>query len=170
MTNGRSDGRAVLVRGGESVQQPLMYYRNNVSKTVELLDAMREAGVRNPMFSSTAAVYGQPESVPISEAHPLHPTSPYGSTKAVIERLLSEVEAADGLRHVSLRCFSAAGAYPERLDAHQSSSLMQLALGQHPAAQVFGLDWPAPDDPAVLVANADRIEREFGWRTRTQRP
>ena len=88
---------------GESVKDPLKYYRNNVSQTVDLLSAMADAGVRYFILSSTAAVYGEPEFVPITEGHPARPTNPYGSTKAALERCLAEVEAAGGIRFMALR-------------------------------------------------------------------
>ncbi len=95
---------------GESVEQPLAYYRNNVSRTIELLDAMIRHNVMRFIFSSTAAVYGEPVKVPITEDHVCAPTNPYGATKLAVERLLSDCAHATGLKYVSLRYFNAAGA------------------------------------------------------------
>jgi UDP-glucose 4-epimerase len=98
---------------GESVADPLKYYTRNVGGTVALLRAMRDAAVERIVFSSTAAVYGDPQRVPIDETHPTQPVNPYGSTKLAIERMLAECSAAYGLRAASLRYFNAAGADPQ---------------------------------------------------------
>lgn len=141
---------------GESVQDPLKYYRNNLAQTVELLSAMQSVGVPYFVLSSTAAVYGEPQSVPIAESHPSRPTNPYGSTKAALERLLAEVEVASGMRHMSLRYFNAAGAHPDGTigerhepESHLIPIMIQVALGQRPHAQVFGTDWPTEDGSCV---------------------
>lgn len=141
---------------GESVKDPLKYYRNNLAQTIDLLSAMQDAGARHFILSSTAAVYGEPESVPITEAHPARPTNPYGSTKAALERCLAEVDAATGIRFMSLRYFNAAGAHPDGTigelhdpETHLIPILMQVALGQRDKVQVFGTDWPTPDGSCV---------------------
>jgi UDP-glucose 4-epimerase len=141
---------------GESVTDPIKYYRNNVSETVELLAAMIEHRVGRFILSSTAAVYGEPVQVPIDETHPTQPTNPYGTTKAALERLLAEVSRAHGLQFVSLRYFNAAGAHPsgrigERHDpeTHLIPILLQVALGQRKQAQVYGLDWPTRDGSCI---------------------
>jgi len=141
---------------GESVQDPLKYYRNNLAQTIELLSAMQSAAVRYFILSSTAAVYGEPQSVPIPESHPCLPTNPYGSTKAALERLLVELENASGMRHMSLRYFNAAGAHPDgsigerhEPESHLIPIMMQVALGQRPHAQVFGTDWPTEDGSCI---------------------
>ncbi len=103
---------AALIVVPESVANPYKYYVNNVLKTIELLRAMAETGVRNFIFSSSAAVYGNPERVPIREDEPIKPINPYGNTKAAVERILEDFSAAHGTRFVSLRYFNAAGSTP----------------------------------------------------------
>jgi len=95
---------------GESVTDPLKYYRNNLAATTELLDAMRRHKIKRFIFSSTAAVYGEPTQVPISEEHPCAPTNPYGATKLAVERMLQDCDAAHNLKFMALRYFNAAGA------------------------------------------------------------
>jgi UDP-glucose 4-epimerase len=139
---------------GESVAHPDWYYHNNVLATLVLLDVMREHGVRRFVFSSTAAVYGAPEHLPIDEAAPTQPTNPYGATKLVIEQALPWYEAAFGLRYVSLRYFNAAGA-TERLGEHHEPEthliplLLQVALGQRPSAEIYGVDYPTADGTCI---------------------
>ena len=137
---------------GESVQEPLKYYRNNVARTVELLDAMRRHDVSNFIFSSTAAVYGEPVETPIREDHPCAPTNPYGVSKRTVERMLADAATAYGLRYVALRYFNAAGAHPSgRLgERHQPEThliplILQVATGQRDHIKVFGTDYPTPD-------------------------
>ncbi len=141
---------------GESVEKPLDYYRNNVSCTVELLAAMQRHGVKRFIFSSTAAVYGEPAKVPITEDMPCQPTNPYGATKLTVERLLSECECAWGLRYVSLRYFNAAGAdasgeLGERHDpeSHLIPLVLQVATGERKQIGIFGTDYPTPDGTCV---------------------
>jgi UDP-glucose 4-epimerase len=137
---------------GESVDAPLVYYRNNTAKTLELLDAMRRAGVGRFIFSSTAATYGEPEALPIAESHPTRPTNPYGHSKRFVEQVLSDCERAWGLRSVSLRYFNAAGAHSSAAigedhapETHLIPLLLQVALGQRPQLSVFGTDWDTRD-------------------------
>ncbi len=146
---------AGLIEVGESVKDPAGFYHANVHGTWCLLEAMREAGVRDLVFSSTAAVYGEPEHTPIPEMHPRNPTSPYGDTKLAAERLIQAYEAAYGFRAVRLRYFNAAGADPEgRLgEAHDPEThlipralLSVLGRGQF---TVFGDDYPTPDGTCV---------------------
>lgn len=141
---------------GESVEKPLDYYRNNVSCTVELLAAMQRHGVGRFIFSSTAAVYGEPAKVPITEDMPCQPTNPYGASKLTVERLLSECERASGLRYVSLRYFNAAGAdasgkLGERHDpeSHLIPLVLQVATGERKQIGIFGTDYPTPDGTCV---------------------
>jgi UDP-glucose-4-epimerase GalE len=136
---------------GESVRDPSGYYRNNVEGTLALLRTMLEAAVLRLVFSSTAAVYGEPEEVPITEGHATCPINPYGDTKLAVERMLANFEAAYGLRSVTLRYFNAAGADPEgdlgedhRPEAHLIPLALQAALGGGPL-QVFGDDYQTPD-------------------------
>lgn len=137
---------------GESVSQPLAYYRNNVAHTVELLDAMFRHNVRHFIFSSTAAVYGEPISVPIDEDHPCHPTNPYGETKLAVEQLLADCARAHDLHYVALRYFNAAGADAEgglgerhEPETHLIPLVLQVAIGERASIQIYGDDYPTPD-------------------------
>jgi UDP-glucose-4-epimerase GalE len=136
---------------GESVRDPIGYYRNNVSGTLALLEAMAAESVSRLVFSSTCAVYGEPERVPIDEAHPTRPISPYGETKLAVERALQHFERAYGLRSVCLRYFNAAGADPDGdlgEDHNPEIHLIPLAIlaaRGGPPLRVFGGDYPTPD-------------------------
>lgn len=141
---------------GESVTHPLKYYRNNVAGTLTLLEAMVRHGVDAFIFSSTAAVYGEPEQVPIPESHPRRPTNPYGATKHAVERMLADCEGAHGIRTVSLRYFNAAGAHVsatigERHDpeSHLIPLVLEAAAGVRDAIHVFGQDYPTPDGTCI---------------------
>ncbi|WP_334111043.1 UDP-glucose 4-epimerase GalE [Thermodesulfitimonas autotrophica] len=147
---------AALSIVGESVADPALYYRNNVVKGLALLEAVREAGVPYFIFSSTAAVYGEPVQVPVAEDHPLVPTNPYGATKLAFEEALRWYGAAYGLRYISLRYFNAAGADPEgvlgedhRPETHLIPVVLQAALGLREAVAVFGTDYPTPDGTCI---------------------
>jgi UDP-glucose-4-epimerase GalE len=147
---------AALIQVGESVRDPRRYFRGNVVNTLNLLDAMVDAGVGEIVFSSTAAVYGDPLRVPIPEDHPLSPVSPYGDTKLIVERILQRYGEAYGLRAAVLRYFNAAGADPEGEigEAHEREShliplAMQAALGRRDPLDVYGADYPTPDGTAV---------------------
>ena len=137
---------------GESVQQPLMYYRNNVANTITLLESMQQAGIKHFIFSSTAAVYGEPERTPITEQHPCAPTNPYGNTKLAVEHLLHDVSHASGLSYSILRYFNAAGADAEAAvgERHQPEThliplVLQVATGERESISIFGDDYPTPD-------------------------
>lgn len=136
---------------GESVADPAGYYRNNVVGTLGLLEAMAREEVPLFIFSSTAAVFGEPERVPIDESHPTRPINPYGETKLIVERALAHYERAYGIRSICLRYFNAAGADPEGElgeDHHPERHLIPLALGAAaggPPLRVFGTDYPTPD-------------------------
>jgi UDP-glucose 4-epimerase len=141
---------------GESVQHPLKYYRNNLAMTTALIEVMVRHRVKRFIFSSTAAVYGEPDQVPISEDHPLRPTNPYGVTKATVERMLSDCEAAYGLRYVSLRYFNAAGAHVSgnigerhRPESHLIPLILQVAAGKREQIQVFGTDYKTEDGTCI---------------------
>ncbi|HUF47221.1 MAG TPA: UDP-glucose 4-epimerase GalE [Vicinamibacterales bacterium] len=140
---------------GESVREPLAYYRTNVTGTLTLIDAAVAAGVGQFIFSSTAATFGEPERVPIDEAHPQRPINSYGETKLAVERALPHVERATGLRFVILRYFNAAGADPDgRLgeDHDPEEHLIPLAIraaGGGRALTVFGDDYDTPDGTCV---------------------
>lgn len=138
---------------GESVADPAKYYRNNVASTLALLQAMLDTGHRSLVFSSTAAVYGTPETAVISEDHPKHPINPYGRSKWMIEQILQDYHHAYGLNSVSLRYFNAAGAEPEgRIgELHDPEThlipnvLRSIAHEDGPRLQVFGNDYPTRD-------------------------
>ncbi len=144
---------AALSLVGESVREPELYYRNNVCGTLNLLEAMRESGTGKLVFSSTAAVYGEPESVPITESDPALPTNPYGSSKLAVDRLIGAVAGAHGLAATSLRYFNVAGAsgrYGE--DHHPETHLIPLVLraaAGGTSVKVFGTDYPTRDGTAV---------------------
>ncbi|HYB95388.1 MAG TPA: UDP-glucose 4-epimerase GalE [Vicinamibacterales bacterium] len=136
---------------GESVRKPIEYYQNNVSGTLTVLEAMRDAGVTRFIFSSTCAVYGEPESVPIVETLPKQPINAYGETKLTVERALPHLERAHGIKWVALRYFNAAGAHPDGTigeDHAEELHLIPLAIraanGGTPL-KVFGDDYPTPD-------------------------
>ena len=141
---------------GESVTEPAVCYRNNLGGTLSLLEAMREVGVGEIVFSSTCATYGTPETVPIREDAPQRPVNPYGETKLAIERALHWYGQAYGMRSAALRYFNAAGADPEceigechEPETHLVPLVLQTALGQRPQIDIYGTDYPTPDGTAV---------------------
>lgn len=139
---------------GESVAEPGKYWHGNVVKTLQLLDAMRAAGTVRLVFSSTASTYGEPESVPITEDAPTHPTNAYGATKLAIDHAITSYAAAYGLAATSLRYFNVAGAYAGCGERHATEThliplVLQVATGQRPEILVFGTDWPTPDGTCV---------------------
>jgi len=141
---------------GESMAEPARYYRNNIAGTLSLLVAMRETGVAQFVFSSTAAVYGEPAQWPITEDFPLGPTNVYGRTKLAVEWMLADFAAAYGLRYVSLRYFNAAGAQPDgsigedhNPETHLIPLILAAALGRRDCAQIFGTDYPTPDGTCI---------------------
>lgn len=145
---------AAFSQVGESVVNPEKYWLNNVGGTTELLAAMREAGVRKLVFSSTAATYGEPELVPITEDAPTAPTNPYGATKLAVDHMISGECAAHGLAAVSLRYFNVAGAYGAYGERHDPEShliplVLQVAQGRREAISVYGDDYPTPDGTCV---------------------
>ncbi len=147
---------AALSQIGESVTRPARYYRNNVAATLTLLDAAREHGVHGVVFSSTAAVYGEPVRAVMDEQHPLEPINPYGRTKLMIEHALADYDTAYGLRSIVLRYFNAAGADPEgelgeRHDpeTHLVPLVLQAASGRRPHVTVFGRDYDTADGTCV---------------------
>jgi UDP-glucose 4-epimerase len=145
---------AAFSQVGESVVKPEKYWDNNVAGTMALLAAMREAGVRKLVFSSTAATYGEPEQVPIVESAPTSPTNPYGASKLAVDHMISGEAAAHGLGAVSLRYFNVAGAYGEYGERHDPEShliplVLQVAQGRRDAISVFGDDYPTPDGTCV---------------------
>lgn len=141
---------------GESTEDPSKYFRNNISGGLTLLDAMVATGVKKIIFSSTAAVYGEPSTVPIPEDHPLQPANPYGFSKLTFEGMLDAYEKAYGLNFISLRYFNAAGADPEgkvgedhRPETHLIPLLLQTALGLRDRIQLFGTDYPTSDGTCI---------------------
>lgn len=147
---------ASFIQVGESVAAPLKYYENNTANTVKLLSAMEKSGVKRFVFSSTAAVYGTPATIPIPEDAPLRPENPYGRSKLMVEEILTDCERAWGLRSARLRYFNAAGAHPsgEIGEAHDPEShlipiILQVALGKRDAVTVNGEDYPTPDGTCV---------------------
>jgi UDP-glucose 4-epimerase len=139
---------------GESVTDPAKYYRNNVTAGLALLDAMNEEGVRRLVFSSTAAVYGEPAKQPIEENDPTAPTNPYGETKLAYERALRWYEHAYGIRYASLRYFNAAGATRECGEMHDPEThlipiVLEVASGERAAVEIYGDDYPTRDGTCV---------------------
>lgn len=147
---------AAFASVGESMRAPHLYYENNVIGCSVLLEAMRQHQVPRLIFSSSAAVYGEPECVPIPETHPQRPTNPYGETKRVMEQMLHWYDCAYGLRSISLRYFNAAGADPEgelgedhEPEEHLIPLTLQTALGRRERLFVFGTDWNTPDGTCI---------------------
>lgn len=141
---------------GESVDQPLKYYQNNVSATTELLRAMVRHNVKYFIFSSTAAVYGEPLDTPIVEDHPCSPTNPYGASKVAVERMLQDCDFAYGLRYVSLRYFNAAGAHESgqtgerhQPETHLIPLILKVASNENKNIKIFGTDYPTKDGTCV---------------------
>lgn len=141
---------------GESVRLPSDYYRNNVVNGLNLLDAMIESQVPYLVFSSTAAVYGEPQEFPIQETHPANPTNPYGATKLALEEAMGWYGEAYGLKWTSLRYFNAAGADPagdigedHTPETHLIPLALKVALGELPHLEVYGNDYPTPDGTCV---------------------
>ena len=145
---------AAFSQVGESVMKPLKYYRNNVSGAISLVSAMKETGVRYFLFSSTAAVYGEPDRTPITEDAPLRPVNAYGNTKLAIERLLSDCSAAWGLRVLSLRYFNAAGASAlhgedHRPETHLIPLILDVAARKRAELEVYGNDYTTQDGTCI---------------------
>jgi len=147
---------ASYIQVGESVLAPAKYYRNNVANTLVLLDAMVRHGVRHFIFSSTAAVYGEPLRVPIDETHPCAPINPYGRSKRMVEEILADYDRAHGLKSVCLRYFNAAGADPQgrigelhEPETHLIPLVLQAAAGRRPHLTVFGTDYSTRDGTCI---------------------
>jgi UDP-glucose 4-epimerase len=144
---------------GESVAKPELYWANNVSGTLQLLESMRRHGVSRIVFSSTAATYGEPDSVPITESAPANPANPYGATKLAVDHLLAGYAAAHGFAAVSLRYFNVAGAsrgpdgetFGERhtVETHLIPIALQVAAGRRDVLQIYGTDYPTADGTCV---------------------
>ena len=145
---------AALIEAGESMQKPELYFRNNTASTLSLLEAMLATGVNKFVFSSTAAVYGEPKSTPIEETAPLDPTNAYGESKLLVEYMLKWFHQIHGLRYASLRYFNVAGALPHRGEAHEPEShiiplILDVALGRREKIFIFGDDYDTPDGTCI---------------------
>jgi UDP-glucose 4-epimerase len=139
---------------GESMENAVKYFSNNVSAGVTLAEAMIHAGTRMLVFSSTAATYGEPESIPIKETDPTVPINPYGESKLIYERMLRWFDRVHGIKFVSLRYFNAAGASEKFGEEHDPEThiipiVLQVALGQRPFVQIYGDDYPTRDGTAI---------------------
>lgn len=147
---------ASFIQVGESVQDPAKYYQNNVANTLNLLNAMRAHNVQRFIFSSTAAIFGEPQYSPIDEKHPRQPINPYGRSKLMIEQALADYDHAYGLKSVCLRYFNAAGAHPDALlgerhdpETHLIPLVLQAASGRRREITVFGRDYDTADGTCV---------------------
>lgn len=147
---------AAHIQVEESVQKPLKYYRNNTVNALNLLGAMKTAGLKNLIFSSTAAVYGIPESVPVNEDAAVRPINPYGASKAMVERILQDLSDSDNFRYVSLRYFNVAGADPDgrigqayRETTHLMTRALKTAKGELHKLLIYGTDYPTPDGTCI---------------------
>lgn len=147
---------AAFIAVGESVTEPAKYYRNNVTGTLTLLEAMTEAGVNKFVFSSTCAIYGMPQEIPMSEAHPKNPLSPYAASKYMVEQILADFDVAYGLKSVAFRYFNASGAdrsgslgEDHNPETHLIPLALLTALGKRENLLIFGTDYDTPDGTAV---------------------
>jgi UDP-glucose 4-epimerase len=145
---------AALALVAESVEHPERYYRGNVVGTLNLLDAMRGAGVRNLVFSSTCATYGEPDAVPMTEDLPTNPVNPYGASKLAVDRMIGDECRAHGLGATSLRYFNVAGAHGRFGEDHDPEThliplVLRAAAGTAPHVKIFGTDYPTGDGTAV---------------------
>ena len=147
---------AASIQVEESVREPLKYYRNNVANTLNLLDAMAESDVRYLVYSSTAAVYGIPDKMPVHERCELRPINPYGASKAMIERVLADLSSSQNFAYMALRYFNVAGADPEgrigqayKEATHLITRSLKTAKGQFEKLSVFGTDYPTPDGTCI---------------------
>lgn len=145
---------AAFIEAGESMHEPERFFRNNTANTLNLLEAMLAHGVRRFVFSSTAALYGDPERTPIEETDRLAPTNAYGESKLLVERVLDWYYRLHGLRSASLRYFNAAGAPDEHGEDHSPEThliplVLQVALGKRATISIYGTDYPTPDGTCV---------------------
>jgi UDP-glucose 4-epimerase len=171
---------AASIQVEESVREPLKYYRNNVANTLNLLDAMDRNGIRNFIYSSSAAVYGTPDKLLVDESVPLHPINPYGASKAMVETVLGDIARASDLRYIALRYFNVAGADPETrigqayLDAtHLITRALKTAQGDFTKLSIFGTDYPTPDGTCIRdyihvvdLANAHLLVLDYLMETK----
>ena len=171
---------AASIQVEESVREPLKYYRNNVANTLNLLDAMDRNGIRNFIYSSSAAVYGTPDKLLVDESVPLHPINPYGACKAMVETVLGDIARASDLRYIALRYFNVAGADPETrigqayLNAtHLITRALKTAQGDFTKLSIFGTDYPTPDGTCIRdyihvvdLANAHLLVLDYLMETK----
>ena len=149
---------------GESVTNPGKYYRNNVAGSINLLEAMRDHGVSQMIFSSSCATYGIPDRLPISENTPQQPVNPYGMSKLMVERILADFHTAHGLNWIALRYFNAAGADPDNEigedhtpETHLIPLVLEAAYGQREHVTIFGSDYDTPDGTCIRVAMTNAV-------------
>jgi len=147
---------AASIQVEESVREPLMYYRNNVINTLNLLDAMMENRVKFFIYSSTAAVYGIPEKIPVDETVPLHPINPYGASKVMVEQVLKDLAGTKDFHYVALRYFNVAGADPEgrigqayKEATHLITRALKTAKGEFDSLSIYGTDYPTEDGTCI---------------------
>ena len=145
---------AALIEAGESMHKPEIYFRNNTAATLGLLEAMVNKSLTKLVFSSTAAVYGEPRSSPIEEDAALAPTNAYGESKLLVEQMLAWMHRIHGLRYASLRYFNVAGAIPGRGEAHEPEShliplILDVAMGRRASIRIFGQDYDTPDGTCI---------------------
>ncbi|NPA53901.1 MAG: UDP-glucose 4-epimerase GalE [Aquificae bacterium] len=148
---------AASIEVAESVRNPLKYYKNNTANTLNLLEAMQETGVKNFIFSSTAAVYGNPEEIPVKETAKINPINPYGQSKAFVEKILQDLDFANkDFNYVSLRYFNVAGADPEgrigqsyKNATHLITRALKTAKGEYDKLYIYGTDYPTPDGTCI---------------------
>jgi len=147
---------AASIEVAESVKKPIKYYRNNTANTINLLESLIENNIRYFIFSSTAAVYGNPIEVPIKESHPLNPINPYGQSKAFIEKILEDLTKAYNFNYIALRYFNVAGASPQNEigeshnpETHLIPLILKTAKGEREKFYIYGADYPTPDGTAI---------------------
>ncbi len=147
---------AAFIEVAESVKNPARYYENNAVKSIKMLEVLVEENVQNVIFSSTAAVYGNPKEIPIPEEHPLNPVNPYGWSKLMVEKAIEDFSRAYGLRYAILRYFNAAGADPlgrigesHEPETHLIPLVLMAASGRRSHITIYGTDYPTPDGTAI---------------------
>jgi UDP-glucose 4-epimerase len=147
---------AAFIEVGESVQDPIKYYQNNAANTISLLHVLTKHQMSKFIFSSSAAVYGSPEKVPITEDEKINPINPYGQSKAIVEKVLRDLSAATDFQYVSLRYFNAAGADPSgrigerhNPESHLIPLILKTAKGERQSIKVYGIDYPTPDGTCI---------------------
>ncbi len=147
---------AAFIEVGESVKEPVKYYKNNTGNTLNLLETMLDNNVDKFIFSSTAAVYGNPVKVPIPETEEIKPINPYGQSKAFVEQILKDLSQSKNLKYVSLRYFNASGADPSGLigerhhpESHLIPLILKTAKGERESIKIFGTDYPTPDGTCI---------------------